>query len=282
MALAPEIAYALVALVCLGVSDFLYRWGHRADVRGAPFMLLQNFAYIPTAVGFALAREELVFSAALGFGFVNGLLAFTGFLLLLYALRQGEAVSLVPIVRLNFVVTALLTIYFLGESLNVHKAVAVCLAVCAIIAAGAHVAAATRHRHALSMAIGAMLCFGFIGLLYKLGLRAGAPPTALVVAQSIGTFTLALPFAVWQRQKLPGSGVPLWLPLACGVLLSASYVALSIAFSLGDAVVVAPIAQLSFVLTGVLAVVLLHEQLTRRKVLAVGCASLAVIAFALG
>jgi len=278
----PEIAYALVSLGCLGVSDFLYRWGHRAGVEGAPFMLLQNLAYMPTAVAMALFRDELVFSAALGFGFLNGVLAFSAFLLLLYALRLGEAVSLVPIVRLNFVVTALLTIYFVGESLNLNKAVAIGLAVCAIIAGGAHVAAAARRRQALLMAVGAMICFGFIGLFYKLGLRAGAAPTALVVAQSLGTFALAMPFALWRGARLPRRGVPLWLPLVCGVLLSASYVALAIAFTYGEAVVVAPIAQLSFVLTGVLAVVVLKEHLTLRKVIAVACASLAVVVFAQG
>jgi len=278
----PEIAYALVSLTCLGVSDFLYRWGHRSGLKGAPFMLLQNLAYIPTAVGMALLRDELVLSGALGYGFLNGLLAFTGFLLLLYALRLGEAVALVPIVRLNFVVTSLLTIYFVGESLSATKAVAIGLAVCAIIAGGARVTAAARHRRELAMAIGAMLCFGFIGLFYKLGLRSGATPTAMVVAQSLGTFALALPFAIWRRDRLPRRGVQLWLPLICGVLLSASYVALSIAFTHGEAVVVAPIAQLSFVLTGVLAVLLLKEHLTPRKLVAVGCASLAVFVFAQG
>lgn len=282
MRIPPEIAYALVSLTCLGVSDFLYRWGHRYALKGAPFMLLQNFAYIPTALGMALFRDELSFSVALGYGILNGLLAFSGFLLLLYALRLGEAVSLVPIVRLNFVVTSLLTIYFVGESLNLNKAIAIGLAVCAIVAGGARVAAVARRRQALLMAVGALLCFGFIGLFYKLGLRAGATPTAMVVAQSLGTFALALPFAVWSRERLPRRGIPLWLPLFCGVLLSASYVALSIAFTYGEAVVVAPIAQLSFVLTGVLAVILLKEQLTPRKLIAVGCASLAVFVFAQG
>jgi drug/metabolite transporter (DMT)-like permease len=275
----PEIAYALVSLTCLGVSDFLYRWGHRWGLKGAPFMLLQNLAYIPTAVAMAVFRDELEFSTALGYGFLNGLLAFCAFLLLLYALRLGEAVALVPIVRLNFVVTSLLTIYFVGESLNAAKAFAIGLAVCAIIAGGTRVAAAARRRQGLAMAVGAMLCFGFIGLFYKLGLRAGATPTAMVVAQSLGTFALALPFAMWRRDRLPRRGVPLWLPLVCGVLLSASYVALSIAFTYGEAVVVAPIAQLSFVLTGVLAVVLLKEHLTSRKIIAVLCASLAVLVF---
>ena len=282
MRIPPEIAYALVSLTCLGVSDFLYRWGHRHAIKGAPFMLLQNFAYIPTAVGMAVFRDELLFSTALGYGFLNGLLAFCAFLLLLYALRLGEAVSLVPIVRLNFVVTSLLTIYFVGESLDLNKAIAIGLAVCAILAGGARVAAVAQRRRALLMAIGAMLCFGFIGLFYKLGLRAGATPTAMVVAQSLGTFVLALPFAMWRRDRLPRRGIPLWLPLVCGVLLSASYVALSIAFTYGEAVVVAPIAQLSFVLTGVLAVILLRERLTARKIIAVLCASLAVFVFAVG
>jgi uncharacterized membrane protein len=93
-------------------------------------------------------------------------------------------------------------------------------------------------------------------------------------------FFIALPFAIQQGDPLPRRGVPLWLPFVCGILTSCSYVSFAVAMRYGDAVVVASIAQLSFVLTGVLAIVVLKEQLTIRKGFGVVFAVLCVVLFA--
>ncbi len=275
-----EVVFALLSLGFLGVNDFLYRWGQRWELRSAPFMFLQNMAYLPNAFGLAWYREEIVWNAGLAFGFVNGILAFTAFLFVLLALRRGEAVALVPIIRLNFAVTAALTIFFLGESVNLVKGAALVLAALAVLAGGSGVMASVGDRRSVLLAVGAMCMFGVIGLFYKLGLELGAKPAMLTAAQSVGVFCMATPFALLQKDPLPRRGVPLWLPFVCGVLTSSSYVAIAVGFTYGEAVVVAPIAQLSFVLTGMLAVVFLKERLTTRKGLGVVCAVGSVLLFA--
>lgn len=279
MRIAPEIGFALMSMSFLGVSDFLYKLGQRWPLRGGAFMLLQNTAFVPTALAVAVARDEFAWNWGLVFGLANGALSFTAFLCLLRALRHGAVLGLVPIVRLNFAVTALLAVVLLGETLTPSKTAALVLAALAIMA-GASLRATRLQRRALQLAVIAMFSFGVIGLFYKLGLRAGAEPAAMVLAQSLGVLCLALPYAVREGAPLPRGGVRLWLPLACGALTASSYVALAIAFSHGEAVVVAPIAQLSFVLTGVLAVALLGERLTLRTSAAVAAAVAAVLLFA--
>ena len=274
-----EVFFALFSLGFLGVSDFLYKWGQRFELRGASFMLFQNMAYIPTAIALAVYRQELDFSIGLGYGFLNGMLAFVAFLLLLKSLKHGDVLALVPVVRLNFAVTAVLTVSFLGEQLNWVKGAALGLAALAILTNGAGYASAARQRKPFFMALMAMILFGCIGLFYKLGLAAGATPGALVVAQSFGALSLALPFAIRSGDNILVRGVHCWLPLLCGALIASSYVAVGIAFSYGDAVVVAPIAQLSFVLTGLLAILFLKEKLHSRKAISIICAILAVLVF---
>ena len=277
---APEIVFALLSLGFLGVSDFLYRWGQRWELRGGPFMLLQNLAYLPTAFTLAYFRGELVWTTPLLFGLLNGLLAFMGFLFLLMAFRRGEALALAPVVRLNFAVTAALTITLLGEHVNSLKAFALLLAALAVIAVGGGVGPGRGDRYSFWLAVGAMTMLGSIGFFYKVAINLGAAPAAMALCQSIGVFFVALPFALQQRQPLPRSGGSLWVPLVCGMLTACSYVALAVAMTHGDAVVVAPISQLSFVLTGLLAVVVLKERLTLRKALGVGFAVLSVLLFA--
>ena len=272
-----EVFFALLSLGFLGVSDFLYKWGQKFELPRASFLLLQNMAYIPTAIALAAYRQELDFSVSLGYGFLNGMLALVATLLFLKSLEHGDSLALVPVVRLNFAVTAALTVSFLGEQFNWVKGAALGLAALAILANGAGYASAARQRKPFLMALIAMILFGCIGLFYKLGLAAGATPAALVVAQSFGAFSLALPFAIHSGDNILVRGAHCWLPLLCGVLVSSSYVALSIAFSYGDAVVVAPIAQLSFVLTGLLAILFLKEKLHSRKVISIVCAILSVL-----
>ena len=176
-------------------------------------------------------------------------------------------------------VTAALTVSFLGEQLNWVKGAALGLAALAILTNGAGYASAARQRKPFFMALTAMILFGCIGLFYKLGLAAGATPGALVVAQSFGALSLALPFAIRSGGNILVRGVHCWLPLLCGALIASSYVAVGIAFSYGDAVVVAPIAQLSFVLTGLLAILILKEKLHSRKAISIVCAILSVLVF---
>jgi len=148
-----EVFFALFSLGFLGVSDFLYKWGQRFELRGASFMLLQNMAYIPTAIALAVYRQELDFSVGLGYGFLNGMLAFVAFLLLLKSLKHGDALALVPVVRLNFAVTAALTVSLLGEQLNWVKGAALGLAALAILTNGAGYASAARQRNPFFMAL---------------------------------------------------------------------------------------------------------------------------------
>lgn len=278
----PEVLFALFSLGLLGVSDFLYKWGQRWEIRAGPFMLLQNLAYVPNALALAWWRGDLAWAPGLLLGLLNGLLAFTAFLFLLLAMRRGEAVALVPIVRLNFAVTAALTVALLGESLSWAKGAGLLLAALAVLAGGGGLLTAGGDRRSLLLAVSAMCLFGLIGLFYKLALRLGAPPAAITAAQGMGVTLAAVPFALWRGDPLPRRGPSLWAPLACGVLTSSSYVCLAVAFTHGEAVVVAPIAQLSFVLTGMLAVAFLGERLTLRKGAGVGFAALSVVLFTRG
>lgn len=262
----PEIFYALICLVCLGLSDFLYRFGQRYDLRPAPFMLLQNLAYICCACLFGVFNQQLSWNTGLIYGVANGWLAFFAFLFVLLALARGEIIRLVPLIRLNFAITAALTIVFLGESINLSRIIGLALCAAAILTIGASRRQSRSDRIATLFAVGAMLSFGLMGLLFKLGLGAGATPGAMVLAQSLGVFSLALPFAIYRRQQFVLHGGKLWIPICCGTLTALSYIALATAFTHGDAVVVAPIAQLSFVLAVSLSVIFLGERLSLNKV----------------
>ncbi len=243
-------------------------------------MLVQNLAFIPTAFLAAHIRGELFWTPSLLLGYLNGLVAFTAFLFLFLAMRGGAAVAIAPIVRLNFAVTSLLAFAFLGEMFTPTKVAALILAVGAVSAGGFRAFGERGGRRHFGLAVSSMCLLGLMGVFYKLGIRLGAPPAALTAAQSLGVFSMALPFAIYAQDPIPRGGGPFFIPVVCGVITSLSFVSFAVALSYGEAMVVAPIAQLSFVLTGILAIFFLREKVTAGIGAGIVLAVLSVLLFA--
>ena len=127
----------------------------------------------------------------------------------------------------------------------------------------------------------ATVALGFGNFSHKMGLHFGATPETGVAAQAavfcslttlvtlVGDRGYRLPRATWRHS------VPAALVLVCAFLF------LLHALAVGPASVLVPIAQMGFIVTAGLGVVLLGEPLTARKFvgLAVAIAALAVLAW---
>ena len=116
-----------------------------------------------------------------------------------------------------------------------------------------------------ALAIGAMLCLGMSDLLNKRAMRAGVKRTQFLVVQSI-FFTLTtlvlLPLVggvEFTRELL--------YAVACGGITFVSYVFVLKALETGEATVAVPIYRMSFGVTVVLAILVLGEDLSARKVM---------------
>ena len=248
-------------ILCL--AGHLCTWiSYSPYLRSGPFMLVQNLAFIPTAFLAARIRGELVWTPSLLLGYLNGRVAFTAFLFLFLATRGGMAVALAPIVRLNFAVTSLRAFAFLGEMFTPTKVVALLLAVGAVLGGGFRAFGERGGRRHFGLAVSSICLLGYMGVFYELGIRLGAPRAALTAAQSLGVFSLALPFAIYARDPIPRGGGPFFIPVVCGALTSLSFVSFSVALSYGEVMVVPPITQLSFALAGILAIFFLREKVT--------------------
>ena len=107
-------------------------------------------------------------------------------------------------------------------------------------------------------------------------MRFGAFPSGMIAAQTFGVFTLTIPYVFIRREKLPKKRLALIIPFVCGILTFASYLSLSFELVYGEAIVVTPIAQLSFVFTGILSILFFKERLTLKKGLGILFAVFAV------
>ena len=135
-------------------------------------------------------------------------------------------------------------------------------------------------RSSLVRVLVATVAVGILSFTYKVGLRAGATPIALVVTQGLVATTLATGFTVYVDRRIrPSRAAWSHAPVAA-VLLVTAFTFLAKGLKSGEASVIVPVAQMGFIVTALLGFLLLREPFTARKGagLAAALAALACLA----
>lgn len=279
------VGYALAAMICYGLADFVYKRAAAAGVQARHFIMVQAWCFAPTVTLYGVYSQTLSFEAPALWGAAAGLLGFTAFYNFARSLEGGSVSVNAPIFRLNFTVTAALAVLWLGEPLTAYKLAGLALALLAVwlllggTAAGASLPDCVSGS-SLMRVLTATVSLGIANLLYKFGLRDGATPATLLVAQAGVFVSLATGFAGFVDRKIqPPRSV--WPHAAvAAVLLVLAFIFLLESLARGEASVLVPIAQMGFVVTAVLGFVFLRESITTRRAagLAVALGALACLA----
>ena len=140
-------------------------------------MLLQSWFFGPTAFAWAVATGSVRWNLGFLVGPLAGVLAFVATYSFLRSLQApGAQVSVnASIYRLNLAVTALLAIIVLGEAVTLAKVAGLVLAVAAVLLLGESSARrAGFSARGVGWAFVAMVAFGLVLFLYKVGVMFGA------------------------------------------------------------------------------------------------------------
>ena len=119
--MSQPIAYALVAMVCYGVCDFIYKQAATAGIRADHFLMVQAWFFCSLVILYALASGTMVLDPVALWGMLAGVLAFVGLYYFIRSLAAGAVSTNASIFRLNFIVTVLLVVVLLGEPLTLRK-----------------------------------------------------------------------------------------------------------------------------------------------------------------
>src|SRR5882672_2520709 len=106
--MSSEIAYALAALVCYGLGDFIYKRAASAGIAAEHFLMGQAWFFCPTVIAYAWITGTLDFEQPAMWGGLAGLFILIGFFYYVRSLRSGSVSIIAPVFRLNFLVTAAL------------------------------------------------------------------------------------------------------------------------------------------------------------------------------
>jgi len=282
----PGIEYALGAMLFFGLGDLVYKRGAAAGAQPHHFLMVQSWVFAPSVVLYAMWTDSLHFVAGSLWGALAGLFVLVGFYNFAHSLRTGSISINAPVFRLSFVLTAALAVLLLGEPLTRHKVAGIALALAAVwllLGAPAPEDAAGRResRSSLVRVLVATVSVGAGNFIYTFGLRAGATPASLIVAQAAVVVTLAAVFAGAVDRRIRPSRAALSYAPRAAVVLALAFAFMVEGMARAEASVVVPIAQMGFVVTALLGFLFLREPFTARKGagLAAALAALASLAY---
>jgi len=267
----PGIEYALGAMLLFGIGDLVYKRGAAAGAQPHHFLMAQSWVFMPTVAVYGLFTGSLRFSpAAALWGGLAGVFALIGFYNFAHSLKSGSISVNAPVFRLSFVITAALAVLLLGEPLTRYKIAGIALALAAVwlllgAPAGEDAAGRRETRSSLVRVLGATAAVGIANLIYKYGLRAGATPASLIVAQAVVVVTLATALVGATDRRIRPSAAALRYAPRAAIVLAFAFVFMVESLVRGEASVVVPIAQMGFVVTALLGFLFLRESFTARK-----------------
>ena len=278
-----EIGYALAAMVFYGLGDTVYKRAALAGIRADHFLMVQAWVFCPLVILYALLTHTLVLTTAALWGSLAGVFLFIGLYNFIRSLVAGSVSTNGVVFRLNFIVTALLAIAFLGEPLTPAKTTGLILALFAtwlLLGAGDANGATPAKQRSLAQVILATIAFGAATFFHTVGLRQGVLPETSIAAQAIAFAPLAMTFVRIADGKIAPPKRTWPYAATAAVLLWIAFLLLLRGLTRGQASVLAPIAQMSFIVSATFGIIFLKEPLNARKAsgLAAAVAALAVLA----
>jgi drug/metabolite transporter (DMT)-like permease len=280
--MAEGVELALGTMMFYGLADWVYKRAAQSGVQAHHFLALQAFFFAPGIFLYGLTTGTLVLGAPFAWGMMAGVLVFVALYNFARSLASGAVSIVAPVFRLSFAITVALAVWLLDEPLTGWKlaGLAASLAAVWLLLAGGPASAPRATLSSVLRVLVATVAMGIVSLVYKLGAIAGGSPATVLTGQASVFFPLATLFALARDRGFhPPPGA--WRHGAtAAVLLLFGLVMLLAGLARGEASVLVPVAQLSFVVTAGLGFVFLRETLTLRKGFGLAFAIAALICFA--
>jgi transporter family protein len=273
----PSIKFALLALVLMGAADTINKWSRQAKIPIGSYLLIQSPFFCLSMLLIALFSTGIKISTIdILYALIGAVISFTAFTLMLHSLTHGSASVNYAIFRLSFVFSSAAAILFLNEILILGKEIGIALAACAIVFFFYNPKQQIVSKKSLIFALSAMIIASCYPLFLKLASRLNTSSPSFLFLMSLFFSGLVVIYNIFSS----GFKIPLktffYAPLN-GILASLATLSLLIALTSGDVSIVAPIYQLSFLITVILSIVLLKEKINVLQITGIIFAAIAIL-----
>ncbi|MBR2356974.1 MAG: EamA family transporter [Lentisphaeria bacterium] len=270
------IFWAFACMFFAACNDLLFKFfagknrgnGFFVSVVGVVWLVV---ALIPALLGQAPADWR----ATIIWGCISGFFSLAGNIMMLDAMRSLDVGVCSTIYRLNLVPVTVGAALILNENITPIQyagIAAACLAILAFIPRNQSEVKRKLGWAFIVMIIASLLRSG-MGLSYRYGFLHGASEKYVVVINSLFWIFGGVLYAFWRERHLMPYNKQDWKNLfflggLSGALVTGIVITMALMLKLGNASVVLPIAQMSFLVTGALGIWLFKERLTVSKAMA--------------
>ena len=267
------VMFALLSLIFAGINDVVFkRYNQQDRSRG---MLIGGIGIVWMSlqmVDIQLGHRSVALNhAAWLYGSIAGICVAAANIALLEALRRIDVSLGSTIYRLNTIGVVILSVLFLNERLSILKVIGIALGILAVLVLYHHDESKAEPRLIRSglviIVIGSALRALF-GVISKAGLSEGASPDAIILLSAACWIISGLSYALIIERRFVITSAKILYALISGVLVYAVAKTLITALTLGEASIVVPIANMSFVIALLIAVISKMERLTSKKITA--------------
>jgi drug/metabolite transporter (DMT)-like permease len=279
------IGFALLSLAAAGCLDVTFKGFSRKTRSRGMYVFACGFVWSALQFAWFVAQDiEPSFDrTTLAYGIAGGLLIAAANILLIECLTHLDVSLGSTIYRLNTIGVVVLSFLLLDEPLGVLKAAGV---LCGIVAVW--MLYTRKPRDSLAefaqvffwVAVFASLLRALFGIVAKAGLQAGADASTLLLIYSFSWVGCGIVYAFVREKRVGMTWKKLAYGLVSGFLLSIVANALILALEKGDVSVVAPVANLSFIVALLISAAIGMERLNARKGFAIATAILSIFLLA--
>ena len=261
------------AFCCLGfsaVNDFVFKlFARKARPRGI-FVALIGVVWLGLMIW--LPRDpQTSLGATWLWGSISGLLSVAANLLLIEAMGEQSAGLCATVYRLNLVLVVAGAWLFLGETIDGTQLLGVFLALMAILAFLPGRNGMKVERLGFWLVVLAAVLRAGMGLTYRYGFLHGADRNGVTIINSLFWIAGGLYYALRRERHLKCPvRKTLFYGTVSGVLVAGIIFFMAASLQYGEAGIVLPIAQMSFLGTYLLGMIFLKEKLTPRGAFALG------------
>ena len=280
------ILYALCSLLFAAFNDLAFKlYARKSRARGLYFAMI---GLVWAALLLPATRTCWDFSrTTFAWGIISGFFSVAANLLLIEAMAREEAGICATIYRLNLVAVVIGAAALLGEDLNAIKLAGIAMAAAAVFlfanGEGRRPESGRRHYLGLALVLAAALFRAAMGLSYKYAFLHNADRMGIILLNSFCWIAGGLVYTLLREPRGLTLTRSFWgYGLVSGALVTGIVLFMALSLQHGDAAVVLPIAQMSFIATALLGVAVLHESLKKRKVLGMLFGTLAILLLSCG
>jgi uncharacterized membrane protein len=285
------ITLALLSLLFAGFNDLAFKLYARKDRSRGVYAfiigLMMSVVFLIKIDWNSLGAAEL--EKIILWGGISGLLSIAANIMLIEAMSDNEAGICSTIYRLNLATGAILAFFILGESVSILKIAGIIFAVAAVILFCPESKGQKQSSNAkifsLILVLTASILRAGMGISYKHGLSEGTLSNGILAMTGIMWMAGGALYFLLKEKKSHGLETMnlknIAYGLFSGILICGIVFFLAGALKLGDASIILPVSQMSFLLTAFLGMLFLKEALTLKKTLGTVSSIICVILMSL-